>query len=76
MEPWRRRAGCRRCAQCRANAASLNAGLRALRPQGTVIDLAFYQSGAEALRLSEEFHHNGLSIRSAQIGRVPQGLSF
>ena len=33
--------------QCRANAASLHEGLRALRPQGTVIDLAFYQGGAE-----------------------------
>ena len=26
------------------------------------------------LRLGEEFHHNGLSIRCAQIGRVPRGL--
>src|SRR5215210_1353265 len=62
--------------QCRANAASLHEGLRALRPQGTVIDLAFYQGGAEALRLGEEFHHNGLTIRAAQIGRVPRGLGF
>ena len=36
------------------------AALRALRPQGTVIDLAFYQGGADRLRLGEEFHHNGL----------------
>jgi Zinc-binding dehydrogenase len=62
--------------QCRANAASLHESLRALRPQGTVIDLAFYQGGAEPLRLGEEFHHNGLAIRCAQIGRVPRGLSF
>jgi NADPH:quinone reductase-like Zn-dependent oxidoreductase len=62
--------------QCRANAASLHEALRALRPQGTVIDLAFYQGGSEALRLGEEFHHNGLAIRCAQIGRVPRGLSF
>src|SRR3954451_7450700 len=62
--------------QCRVNRASLYEGLRALRPQGTVIDLAFYQGGAEALRLGEEFHHNGLTIRAAQIGRVPRGLSF
>ncbi|HEX8859783.1 MAG TPA: zinc-binding alcohol dehydrogenase, partial [Actinomycetes bacterium] len=47
---------------------------KALRPQGTVIDLAFYQDGAEALRLGEEFHHNGLAIRCAQIARVPRGL--
>jgi NADPH:quinone reductase-like Zn-dependent oxidoreductase len=61
--------------QTRAHAASLHTALRALRPQGTVIDLAFYQGGAEALRLGEEFHHNGLSIRCAQINRVPRGLA-
>ena len=62
--------------QCRASAASLHEGLKALRPQGTVIDLAFYQGGAEPLRLGEEFHHNGLALRCAQIGRVPRGLGF
>ena len=61
--------------QTRAHAASLHTALRALRPQGTVIDLAFYQGGAEAVRLGEEFHHNGLTLRCAQIGRVPRGLS-
>lgn len=60
--------------QTRAHGNSLHNALRMLRPQGTVIDLAFYQGGAEALRLGEEFHHNGLSIRCAQIGRVPRGL--
>jgi threonine dehydrogenase-like Zn-dependent dehydrogenase len=61
--------------QTRADAASLHAALRALRPQGTVIDLAFYQGGAERLRLGEEFHHNGLNLRCAQINRVPRGLA-
>jgi threonine dehydrogenase-like Zn-dependent dehydrogenase len=61
--------------QCKADAASLQAALRSLRPQGTVIDMAFYQGGAEELRLGEEFHHNGLSIRCAQINRVPAGLA-
>ncbi|MCE7986158.1 MAG: hypothetical protein DYG89_33695 [Caldilinea sp. CFX5] len=60
--------------QCRAEPASLQMALRCLRPQGAVIDLAFYQGGAEAVRLGEEFHHNGLTIRCAQIGRVPRGL--
>ncbi|MEZ4869141.1 MAG: zinc-binding alcohol dehydrogenase [Caldilineaceae bacterium] len=60
--------------QCRAEPASLQMALRCLRPQGTVIDMAFYQEGAEKLRLGEEFHHNGLTIRCAQIGRVPRGL--
>ena len=62
--------------QTRADARSLHAALQALRPQGTVIDLAFYQGGADAVRLGEEFHHNGLAIRCAQINRVPRGLGF
>ncbi|PZM08921.1 glycosyltransferase [Rhizobium tubonense] len=61
--------------QTRAHARSLHTALKALRPQGTVIDLAFYQDGADALRLGEEFHHNGLNIRCAQINRVPRGLA-
>ena len=61
--------------QCRGQASALHLALRLLRPQGTVIDLAFYQSGADELRLGEEFHHNGLALRCAQIGRVPRGLA-
>lgn len=60
--------------QCRGRTSALVTALRSLRPQGTVIDLAFYQDGARELRLGEEFHHNGLSIRCAQISRVPRGL--
>jgi hypothetical protein len=60
--------------QCRAHASALASALRSLRPQGAVIDLAFYQDGAAELRLGEEFHHNGLSIRCAQISRVPRGF--
>src|SRR5918911_759237 len=37
--------------------------------------LAFYQGGAPDLALGEEFHHNGLTIRCAQIGRVPRGMA-
>ena len=29
----------------------------------------------QLLRLGAEFHHNGLGVRCAQIGRVPRGLS-
>ena len=61
--------------QCRGRSAVLHEALRCLRPQGTVIDLAFYQGGAPELRLGEEFHHNGLTIRCAQIARVPRGLA-
>jgi threonine dehydrogenase-like Zn-dependent dehydrogenase len=61
--------------QCRGRAAVLHEALRSLRPQGVVIDMAFYTGGAPELRLGEEFHHNGLTIRCAQIGRVPRGLA-
>ncbi|MEV1332361.1 zinc-binding alcohol dehydrogenase [Micromonospora costi] len=61
--------------QCRGQAWALHLALRLLRPQGTVVDLAFYQAGADQVRLGEEFHHNGLSVRCAQIGRVPRGLA-
>ena len=61
--------------QCRGQAPVLHQALQALRPQGAVIDLAFYTGGAPGLRLGEEFHHNGLTIRCAQIGRVPRGLA-
>jgi threonine dehydrogenase-like Zn-dependent dehydrogenase len=61
--------------QCRGQASALHLALRLLRPQGTVVDLAFYQGGADAVRLGEEFHHNGLGVRCAQIGRVPRGLA-
>ncbi len=75
---WRHAAGDRGADvvfQCRGNAEHLAIALRLLRPQGTAIDLAFYGGGAEALRLGEEFHHNGLAIRCAQIGRVPRGTA-
>jgi threonine dehydrogenase-like Zn-dependent dehydrogenase len=61
--------------QCRARCESLADALRSLRPQGAVIDLAFYTGGAPSLRLGEEFHHNGLTLRSAQIGRIPRALA-
>jgi len=60
--------------QCRGRSGALAEALRALRPQRAVVDLAFYQGGADDLRLGEEFHHNGLSVRCAQISRVPRGL--
>lgn len=61
--------------QTRAHSESLHLALRALRPQGTVIDLAFYQGGLSGARLGEEFHHNGLTIRCAQINRMPRPLA-
>ena len=61
--------------QCRGHDAALATALKALRPQGVVVDLGFYQAGAGAVRLGEEFHHNGLSVVCAQISRVPRGMA-
>lgn len=61
--------------QTRAHSGSLHRALAALRPQGTVIDLAFYQGGLPDLRLGEEFHHNGLRLICAQINRMPRRLA-
>ena len=74
---WRHAAGDRGADvvfQCRGQASALATALRILRPQGAVIDLAFYPGGCAEVRLGEEFHHNGLSVRCAQIARVPRGL--
>jgi NADPH:quinone reductase-like Zn-dependent oxidoreductase len=60
--------------QCSPAAELLQQAFRCLRPQGTVIDLGFYQDGAPALQLGHEFHHNGLRHLCAQIGRVPRRL--
>jgi threonine dehydrogenase-like Zn-dependent dehydrogenase len=75
---WRHGAGDRGADvafQCRGRPAALATALKSLRPQATVVDLAFYTEGADAVRLGEEFHHNGLGVRCAQIGRVPRGLA-
>jgi threonine dehydrogenase-like Zn-dependent dehydrogenase len=77
-EQWRHGPGDRGAdvvLQCRGHDDSLATALRSLRPQGAVIDLAFYQAGAPSVRLGEEFHHNGLAIVCAQIGRVPRGMA-
>lgn len=61
--------------QCRGRTHALATAMRAARPQGTVVDLAFYTTGAGDVALGEEFHHNGLSLRCAQIGRTPRGTA-
>jgi threonine dehydrogenase-like Zn-dependent dehydrogenase len=61
--------------QCSGSDELLHHALRALEPQGTVVDLGFYQGGAGNVLLGREFHHNGLKHICAQIGRVPRKLS-
>ena len=61
--------------QCSGSDALLHLALNSLRPQGTVIDLGFYQGGATGVRFGEAFHHNGLRHVCAQIRRVPRRLA-
>lgn len=61
--------------QCSGSDVLLNLALNSLRPQGTVIDLGFYQGGAPNVLFGEAFHHNGLRHICAQIRRVPRRLA-
>jgi len=60
--------------QCSGSDQLLSDALRALQPQGVVIDLGFYQGGADRVDFGREFHHNGLKHICAQINRVPRPL--
>lgn len=60
--------------QCSGSDEMLSHGLRALQPQGALIDLGFYQGGAQAVQFGREFHHNGLRHICAQIERVPKPM--
>jgi NADPH:quinone reductase-like Zn-dependent oxidoreductase len=56
--------------ECSGSAAALQEATRVVRRRGTVVALGFYQGDAVGLRLGEEFHHNGVEIRSGQIGNL------
>ena len=60
--------------QCSGSDELLDHALRGLQPQGTVVDLGFYQGGTGAVPLGREFHHNGLKHISAQIFNIPRKL--
>jgi hypothetical protein len=61
--------------QCRGSETALPQALKALRRNGAVIDMAFYSGGQPQLFLGEEFHHNGLSVRCAQVYHAPRALA-
>jgi threonine dehydrogenase-like Zn-dependent dehydrogenase len=47
------------------SAAGLHEAIRCVRQSGLVVASAFYQGGAEALRLGAEWHHNRVTMRSS-----------
>jgi threonine dehydrogenase-like Zn-dependent dehydrogenase len=58
--------------QCTGSDFLLAQALSCLREQGTVIDLGFYQQGANEVLLGKDFHHNRLRHICAQIGAIPR----
>ena len=47
-----------------------------MRRRGRVVAVGFYQGEATGLFLGDEFHHNGVEIRSAQIGNIHPAWSM
>jgi len=60
--------------ECSGAYPALAEAIRCAANQGTVVALGFYQGGAEALRLGDEFHHNRVRLLCAQIGALPEHL--
>ena len=56
--------------ECSGNARALNEAIRVVRRRGTVVAVGFYQGEAAGLFLGDEFHHNGIEVRSGQIGNL------
>ena len=54
--------------ECSGSVSGLSDAIRVVQRRGTVVAVGFYQGGAGALELADEFHHNAVSIVPAQIG--------
>ena len=56
--------------ECTGSTRALGEAIRAVRRRGRVVAVGFYQGEAAGLFLGDEFHHNGVEVRSAQIGNI------
>jgi NADPH:quinone reductase-like Zn-dependent oxidoreductase len=56
--------------ECTGSTRALQEAIRVVRRRGRVVAVGFYQGEAAGLYLGDEFHHNGIEIRSAQIGNI------
>lgn len=56
--------------ECTGSTRALHEAIRTVRRRGRVVAVGFYQGEALGLFLGDEFHHNGVEIRSAQIGNI------
>lgn len=55
--------------------AALQEAIRTAAPNTTVVALSWYGGAGGALALSDEFHHNRITIRSSQVGGIAPELS-
>jgi threonine dehydrogenase-like Zn-dependent dehydrogenase len=55
--------------------AALQEAIRTAAPDTTVTALSWYGGNGQALALSDEFHHNRITIKSSQVGKVGPDLS-
>jgi NADPH:quinone reductase-like Zn-dependent oxidoreductase len=56
--------------ECTGSTRALHEAIRVVRRRGMVVAVGFYQGDAAGLALGDEFHHNGVEIRSGQIGNL------
>jgi threonine dehydrogenase-like Zn-dependent dehydrogenase len=54
---------------------ALQEAIRTAAPNTTVVALSWYGGNGGALALSDEFHHNRITIRSSQVGGIAPELS-
>ena len=54
--------------------AALQEAIRTAAPNTTVVAMSWYGGGGEALRLSDEFHHNRITIKCSQVGAIAPEL--
>ena len=62
--------------ECTGSTHALQEAIRTVRRRGRVVAVGFYQGEAVGLFLGDEFHHNGVEIRSAQIGNIHPAWSM
>jgi threonine dehydrogenase-like Zn-dependent dehydrogenase len=62
--------------ECTGSTRALHDAIRTVRRRGRVVAVGFYQGEAAGLYLGDEFHHNGVEIRSAQIGNLHPAWSM
>lgn len=58
------------------NAAALHEAVRSVAYAARVVAMGFFQGGADALALGEEFHHNRVTLVSSQISGVAPERSY